>query len=164
MPPKLIPAFTRKALLGIFLVCAIAPAVSARPQTASPTPAIAVQTPQPALRCKTLGPGALFARTELYFGLSKSDGTIISDADFGNFIDQAITPRFPDGLTVLAGFGQFKNSAGDTIREPSRIVILFYPLGDKTNTKKLEAIRSAYKTAFQQESVLRTDDQTCVAF
>jgi Protein of unknown function (DUF3574) len=156
--------FAQPILISLFLACAIAPTV-AHPKpamlTSQATSTISKSTP---LRCKTLGPGEAFAKTELYFGLSKSDGSTISDADFSQFIDQEVTPRFPDGLTLLSGLGQFKNSAGVIIREPSRLLILLYPLGDKENTKKLEAIRTAYKSTFQQESVLRTDDQVCVAF
>ena len=156
--------FARPTLISIFLVGAIAPTVYAHPKPAMLTQPIPVKASQPTQRCKTLGPGELFTRTELYFGLSKADGSIISEADFGTFIDQEVTPRFPNGLTLLAGLGQFKNSASVIIREPSRVLILFYPLGDPENDKKLEAIRSAYKSTFQQESVLRADASSCIAF
>jgi Protein of unknown function (DUF3574) len=164
MPINLSKDFVKPTLISLFLMGAIAPTVYAHPKPELLTQPIAAKPSQPTLRCKTLGPGELFARTELYFGLSKADGSIISDADFGKFIDQEVTPRFPDGLTLISGLGQFKNAAGVIIREPSRLLILFYPLGDRENNKKLEAIRSAYKSTFQQESVLRTDAQTCVAF
>jgi hypothetical protein len=164
MTINLAKAWAQPTLISLFLIGAIAPTVYAHPQPARLNQPIALKVSQPTLRCKTLGPGELFARTELYFGLSKADGSIISDADFGRFVDQEVTPRFPDGLTLLSGLGQFKNSAGVITREPSRILILFYPLGDKENNKKLEAIRSAYKTTFQQESVLRADEQSCIAF
>ncbi len=163
MTITLAKAFVPPTLIGLFWLGAIAPTVYAHPKPEMLTQP-AVNTSPASLRCKALGPGEAFARTELYFGLSKADGSIISDADFGKFIDQEVTPRFPDGLTLLSGLGQFKNSAGVIIREPSRIIILFYPLGDKENTKKLAAIRSAYKTTFQQESVLRADEQSCIAF
>jgi Protein of unknown function (DUF3574) len=155
-------ALTQPLLIGLFLTAAIAPMVNAKPQPAR-VPMGDISRPSP-LRCKALGPGESFARTELYFGLSKANGTIISDAEFGTFIDQEVTPRFPDGLTLLSGSGQFKNAKGVIVREPSRILILFYPLGGSENAQKLEAIRSAYKTTFQQESVLRADALACIAF
>src|SRR5262245_54518677 len=42
--------------------------------------------------------GALpFARTELYFGTAKPEGAV-TEAEFREFVDQFVTPRFPDGL------------------------------------------------------------------
>jgi len=38
-----------------------------------------------------------------------------------------VTPRFPDGLTLLKGYGQFRNSMQIIQREDSRVLILFYP-------------------------------------
>ena len=101
----------------------------------------------------------LFARTELFFGTSKPDGTVVSDEEWGRFLDQEITPRFPDGLTVLTGYGQFRNAAGTIIRERSFVLILLYPSETRRNAgAKIEQIRTAYKARFQQESVLRVDD------
>ena len=50
----------------------------------------------------------LFARTELFFGTAKPDGTAVTDEAFSTFLDEQITPRFPDGLTLLKGDGQFR--------------------------------------------------------
>src|SRR5262245_53088135 len=38
-----------------------------------------------------------FARTELYFGTARPDGAV-SEAEFREFLDRVVTPRFPDGL------------------------------------------------------------------
>jgi hypothetical protein len=105
-----------------------------------------------------------FSRTELFFGLSRDKGPNITDAQFDNFVDHVISDRFPDGLTVLDGSGKFKNAAGKTIEEPSRLVILLYPPGDPTSSDRIEDIRARYKKRFDQESVLRVDDETCVSF
>jgi hypothetical protein len=162
MKMNLTRAFARPALIGLFWIGVIVPTVYANPQPEKAP--IGAKVYPSTLRCKALGPGAPFARTELYFGLSKANGATISDAEFGTFIDQEVTPRFPDGLTLLSGSGQFKNAKGALVREPSRILILFYPLGGPEPNQNLEAIRSAYKTTFQQESVLRADAPACVAF
>ncbi len=115
--------------------------------------------------CRALSSGTLFVRTELFFGLSKANGTDVSDSEFQKFLDHEVTPRFPDGLTLLAGQGQFKNSNRVMVKEPSRLLILFYPIQQgNDSTRKIEEIRGAYKKMFQQESVLRTDDLSCVSF
>ena len=104
--------------------------------------------------------GALaFARTELFFGTEKPEGPPVSDDDFRGFLDSQITPRFPDGLTVVKGDGQFKDSEGDIIKEASFILILLYPIESvKDSNRRIERIRRCYLRQFDQESVLRVDD------
>jgi Protein of unknown function (DUF3574) len=115
--------------------------------------------------CKNLPSSQLFIRTELFFGLSKKDGSEVTEAEFQRFLTREVTPRFPDGLTLLSGQGQFKNSNGLIVKESSKLLILLYPLMQTNDSsQKVEQIRKAYKTAFQQESVLRKDEQSCVSF
>jgi len=113
--------------------------------------------------CKKLLRGETFERTELFFGLSKPNNSQVTDEEFQGFVDSTVTPLFPDGLTLLTARGQFKNSSGEVITERSRLLILLYPFSPDSN-RKVEQIRTAYKDAFQQESVLRVDEQSCVSF
>ncbi len=108
--------------------------------------------------------GEIWAKTELYFGTSRPDGTIVTDDKFKRFLDQNVTQRFPDGLTLLSGQGQFKNSNGMIIQEKTKVLILLYPLDDTDASNRIEAIRAAYKQMFQQESVLRVDSRAGVSF
>jgi hypothetical protein len=108
--------------------------------------------------------GETWARTELFFGTSKPDGSAVSDEEFKRFLDQEITPRFPDGLTLLTGFGQFKNSKGVIIQERSKLLILLYPLDDTGASIRIEEIRDAYVRMFQQESVLRVESRAGASF
>ena len=113
---------------------------------------------------KQKSPGELWGRTELYFGSLKPDGTVVTEEEFKGFLDAEITPRFPDGLTLLTGFGQFRNSQGVIVQERSMLLILLYPLQRSDANQKIEEIRSLYKQMFQQESVLRVDSQAKVSF
>lgn len=106
----------------------------------------------------------IWNRTELYFGSAKPDGSVITEAEFAEFVNSEITPRFPDGLTLLTGYGQFKNATGEIIRETSRILILLYPLRMPEANRKVEEIRDLFKKAFYQESVLRVDSYSVVSF
>lgn len=109
-------------------------------------------------------PGDIFRRTELYFGSARSDGKPpVTDAQFDLFVDQYVTPRFPDGLTQLTGEGQFNGSTGP-IEEKSFVVVLLYPLDDRGANKEIEQIRKDYKKTFKQESVLRADSLDRVSF
>ncbi|MBK8508367.1 MAG: DUF3574 domain-containing protein [Candidatus Competibacteraceae bacterium] len=107
--------------------------------------------------------GEIFLRTELFFGLSRADRPEVSEEEFQNFVDTEVTPRFPDGLTLINGKGQFRDSRGTIIQEKSKLLILLYSFNRETN-QAIETIRNEYKNNFQQESVLRTDEQQCVSF
>jgi Protein of unknown function (DUF3574) len=102
--------------------------------------------------------GERFVRTELFFGSVRPGGQV-TEAEFKRFLDQCVTPRFPDGLTVLMGaLGQFRGADGVPVEERSMLVILLYPDDARHESSgKIEEIRDAYKQIFQQESVLRAD-------
>lgn len=107
-----------------------------------------------------------FIRTELFFGTGKPDGTAVTEAEFAAFLDREITPRFPDGLTVLSGDGQYRDGA-TILKERSKLLILLYPRDDaRAASARIEEIRERYKVAFNQSSVLRADDlrPVCVSF
>ena len=103
--------------------------------------------------------GDRFARTELYFGTARPDHKPpVSEAEFQGFLDNNITPAFPDGLTLLKGLGQFRGANGVTVQETSFLVILLYPAQTRReNSVKIEQLRKDYKEQFEQESVLRSD-------
>lgn len=103
------------------------------------------------------------ARLELYFGTTQKDGSTVSDAAWGSFLDEEVTPRFPDGLTVLRGYGQWRNSTGEIAKEGSIVLVILYFPSDETEAK-IEDIRAAYKDRFDQESVMRVDSANCVSF
>jgi Protein of unknown function (DUF3574) len=103
-----------------------------------------------------------FIRTELFFGTAKPDG-VVTEAEFLAFLDAEVTPRFPDGLTLLKAYGQFAGEDGILVKEESYLLVLLYPFESaKEGDRKIEAIRRRYLKQFQQESVLRVDDQFTV--
>jgi hypothetical protein len=105
-----------------------------------------------------LVPGTWFTRTELFFGSLKPDGSVVSEDAFLGFLTAEITPRFPNGLTLLTGLGQFLAAQGVMHQEPSRLLILLYPVEDeRDSSEKIEQIREQYKRMFHQEAVLRAD-------
>jgi putative IMPACT (imprinted ancient) family translation regulator len=71
-----------------------------------------------------------------------------------------VTTRFPAGLTILSGTGQFRDLETEKIvREKSMVLILLYPLSAwEESNEKIEQIRKEYKKRFKQQSVLRVDE------
>jgi hypothetical protein len=99
-----------------------------------------------------------YFRTELYFGFGKKGGGEVTEAEWQRFITDEVTPRFTEGFTVLFAVGQYRSSAGMIVRETSRVLVFLYPKKQRAVVNaRIEAIRTAYKRAFMQESVLRTD-------
>lgn len=103
------------------------------------------------------------ARLELVFGLSRPSGEPVTDEEWTSFLDSEVTPRFPGGLTVLSGPGQWKGGEGGITKEESRILVIWHKPTKRTEGD-IEAIRSAYKNRFDQESVMRVDGGSCVSF
>lgn len=118
---------------------------------------------RPVATCHTIPAAKPVARTELFFGLRKPNGTEVNNAEFQRFLDREVTPRFPDGFTLLTGNGQFKNTRGVILKERSNLLILLYPVAAIDN-QKIEQIRKAYVKTFQQQSVLRADELSCASF
>ena len=103
-------------------------------------------------------PAQNFLRTELYFGTDIKGGMQVTVEDWDKFLAEEVTPKFPDGFTVLEGYGQYRATNGKIVRENSKVLILLYPVKNRRSaSRKIEQIRTAYKKAFQQESVLRMD-------
>jgi hypothetical protein len=125
---------------------------------------------EPASGCALAAPGIgaePWLRTELFFGAAKPDGTVVTVAEWEAFLDAEITPRFPEGLTVLDGAGQWQEADGDIIEEHSKVVLLLYPRTAQAESHaEIEAIRAAYEQVFGQEAVLRSDDErpVCASF
>jgi hypothetical protein len=109
------------------------------------------------------GPPQIFIETELYFGLSQVDGTIISDREWQDFVDRYITPRFREGLTIIDAAGQWQGQTGQTIHEPSKIVIIYHHRSYEAE-RAIESVRADYKALFHQESVMRVSEATEVWF
>ncbi len=75
-----------------------------------------------------------------------------------------MTPRFPDGLTVLDGFGQWRDGSGQIRQERSKVLILYVTGDEDLLPAKIDAISAEYERQFNQESVLRVVDRVCVSF
>ena len=102
--------------------------------------------------------GVTMVRTELLFGAGR-----VGNTQWRSFLAHDVTPRFPKGLTVLDGYGQWKMPDGAIGRERSRVLLIWHAAGNDAD-EKIDAIRDAYKTRFHQLSVMRVDSTNCVSF
>ncbi|HDR2751997.1 MULTISPECIES: DUF3574 domain-containing protein [Enterobacter] len=102
-------------------------------------------------------------QTTLYFGLSRPAGKDITGQEWQQFVDQDVTPRFRDGLTVFDARGQWLGNDGKVAREQSKALMLIHGK-DAASEQNIEALRGLYKSRFAQESVMRVDQPVCVQF
>jgi hypothetical protein len=91
----------------------------------------------------------------LFFGLSMAGGSV-SEGDWRRFLATVVTPRFPNGLTVFHGRGQWRavGEFGVTV-EPSRVVEVAHDDTVEVNQRLAEVI-ALYKQRHRQRSVMRT--------
>lgn len=101
-------------------------------------------------------------KVELYFGLSRSNGSLIPNRQFRHFVEREIVPRFPDGFTVLRGAGYWRDQKELPVHEPSRVILIWYR-PNAGSEARIEAVRARYKVLFKQQSVLRADVSGCVS-
>jgi hypothetical protein len=86
------------------------------------------------------------------------------DAAWTRFLAREITPRFPDGLTVLDAAGQWRDPAsGRLTRERSRLVIIV-TAAEPSADDRIAAIVAAYRQQFRQKSVGVVTSTVCAAF
>ncbi len=118
-------------------------------------------------------PGAVCAaggqpmnRVELIFGLRRAQGIGgegVTEAEWMDFLDKEVTPRFPDGLTAIDGYGQWTRPDGRLAKIASKVLLIWYAPSAQAEAK-IEAVRKAFKTRFEQLSVMRVDGADCVSF
>lgn len=107
-----------------------------------------------------------WVETRLFFGLGLVDDTTrgVSEQGWRAFLDAEVTPRFPDGLSVLDVYGQWQGKGQATPeRLRSKMLVIDYP-DTPANRDKVEAIRAAWKQRTGDQSVLRVTQPAEVSF
>jgi hypothetical protein len=106
-------------------------------------------------------------RTELYFGLGRvGEPGGITEAAWTTFLDEVVTPRFPDGFSQFDAYGQWrsmKREGAPIVRLRSRVIVVLHP-ETAASEAAIEGIRADFKKRFGHESVLRATQPAAVAF
>lgn len=98
---------------------------------------------------------AHWQRAELYFGLGRrgADNAAEFETRWQAFLDEEVTPRFPDGFSVIDAYGQWqRKDTGQIERLNSKQLVLLFQ-GAK-HRRDLDALRTAWKQRTGDESVL----------
>lgn len=99
---------------------------------------------------------------QLYLGGVQTGGPAISAADLGRFVEQEITPKFPDGLTVLEGGQRWEGPENTRLREAAKVVLIVLPAGGDAKAR-VEGVRRAYRARFRQDAELLMAPPACAA-
>ena len=90
----------------------------------------------------------------LFFGRDIPGGGTVSDANWAGFLEEVVSPRFPQGLTVWRADGQWLDEDGRTVSEAVFVVEVLHPPGAE-HDRALAEIADEYRRRFRQEAVLR---------
>ena len=104
-----------------------------------------------------------FAEYRLFFGRGRDGVEVVTDAAWRAFVAEEITPRFPDGLTVVDAAGQWRDPSGKIERERAKMLIVLAAPGEK-GMRSTGEIAEAYKRTFSQSAVLRVVGSACASF
>ena len=120
--------------------------------------------PAAAQRAACSAPQQSMQQVELMFGRNIGKRLGVSEAAWSRFLAREVTPRFPDGLSVLDAAGQWQDKTrGRVVREPSKLVMVV-TADDAPARDKIAAIVAAYKEQFHQRSVGVVSRPVCAAF
>ena len=105
-----------------------------------------------------------YTEYRLFFGRGDADNPqVVSDEAWEGFLEDTITLEFPAGLTVLDAYGQYTDSAGNLIKEDTKVLIILVP-PDTDSAPGIDRIIEEYKRRFSQQGVLREVKATCASF
>ncbi len=115
-----------------------------------------------AIAQETSGKEPRLVSDTLYFGTREPEG-FVTEAEWGKFLKETVTPSFPEGLTTWEGKGQWRGKKGRVIREKCHILLLVHTPGLKTE-KAIQGIIKVYREKFHQESVMRIQSGGKISF
>ncbi len=108
--------------------------------------------------------GELWSEYRLFMGRGDGDREVVTDAEWDAFLADTITPRFPDGLSVIDVAGQGSSADGTLEQERTKMLLVLVPPVDETALDRMNEIGAEYKQQFNQNTVLRVVTEACVAF
>jgi len=99
---------------------------------------------------------------ELLFGRLGDGAPNVSEAEFTRFLNSEVSPRFPDGLTVVNAKGGWTLPTGSDLGQRPKLVMIVLH-GGSDDQAKLMAIRTVYQARYHQQSVLLPTGPGCLS-
>ena len=88
----------------------------------------------------------MWIKTEILFANLYDNNQTVSNQEWVNFIDNIVTPFFPQGLTIRESFGQMFDNI--QIRKQKNYELMIVHENNKKNSNNLLTIINTYKKQF----------------
>jgi len=90
----------------------------------------------------------------LFCGRAIPGGGMVSDAEWTEFVDGVVSPRFPDGLTIWRADGHWRGPDGKFVQEPVMVIEILHPMSPEFD-RAIDEIADEYRRRFRQDAVMR---------
>jgi hypothetical protein len=97
---------------------------------------------------------------DLYFGREADTGREVTEAEWASFIAEEVTPRFPDGLSVINVAGQGRHPKGHIERERTKLLVVVV-FDAPAHRPKVQAVIDSYAKRYGQHGVFRVEHPVC---
>ena len=106
-----------------------------------------------------------FTEINVYFGQEKGSGDTVDEEEWQTFLEDTVTPHFPDGLTVYDARGQWFDTAEERLyRESTKVLNVLVPADVvEDSVAAVHDISDIYKVQFDQQAVFYTSLPACAA-
>lgn len=94
----------------------------------------------------------------LFCGRSIPDGGEVTDADVDRFLDEVVTPRFPEGFTSWTAVGNWRGEEEKTL-----VLEFLHPYGREFD-EKVREVAAEYRRRFRQQAVMRVTEPAFMEF
>ena len=101
---------------------------------------------------------------QLFFGLSVPHRGPVTAKEWSSFLQQTVTPRFPDGFTVYDAYGQSWNPVTRSVGREKTKILLIAIVDTAPARAKIAEVADEYRGTFHQRSVGIVTSPSCGAF
>jgi hypothetical protein len=100
----------------------------------------------------------------MFLGLSVAHRDSVTPREWGAFLRDVVTPRFPDGLTVYDAYGQWLDPKSHRIGQERTKVIEVAATDTLEFRAHISEVADVYRRRFRQQSVGIVTETACAAF
>ena len=108
--------------------------------------------------------GSKYVRTELYYGAGMREERGDYKTVWNQYLDEIVTPRFPEGLTLIEATGQWRVKPGQKPRRSGTMILVLIHEATEDKLRKLDEIRSIWKERSGHRSVLKVTVPADIAY
>jgi hypothetical protein len=102
--------------------------------------------------------------TQLYFGLFKPNGSLITEQEWTNFSETQIPKVFKEGSTTVNTVGKWLDPVTHKLITESGRMVIYHHKTSALISKRIDTLIALYKTMFDQQSVLGVDKKVKAHF